>query len=320
MTTRIKGAGFSPYLHTEVTEYNEWLPDFKYRIPITLTGGVSGVLSNYQILISKIYDNNMQENFNDVRFTESDGKTLINSWLESKTDAVNANIYVKFPTTPTNLETKKYYMYFGNSGVSNNWDGDNTFEFFDDFSGDLSQWTTIGTPTISNNILTLNQNDGIYNGSYDVDGGFIMCGSVKISVCDDNAQFGFKTLSDRFNNYSTLDAKAILNAWCNTGVSNLRCVLADGTTNAGMPILKSPISSDYNNWKIALIPGVSATSYYNSTTLDHTTAIPVVSDNLHPTIFNFNDADDSDMLINNVYICKCVTDPPTYEFGNVEYY
>jgi hypothetical protein len=72
------------------------------------------------------YDGDMQSDFDDLRFTQADGTTLIDAWLEEKTDSTSAIVWVEFPTTPANTVTEDYYMYYGNAG-GNVWNGTNTF-------------------------------------------------------------------------------------------------------------------------------------------------------------------------------------------------
>ena len=90
----------------------------------------SGSLTDYQIKITVPYDSNMQADFDDIRFTSSDGTTLLSYWLESKTDSSEANFWIKVPliTTDTTI-----YLYYGNSSATSASDPDSTFIFFDDF-------------------------------------------------------------------------------------------------------------------------------------------------------------------------------------------
>ena len=70
--------------------------------------------------------------YGDIRFTDSDGTTLLNYWQESDKKA-----WIKVPTIPAN-STKTIYMYYGNSSATSQSNGDNTFVFFDDFNSDTS--------------------------------------------------------------------------------------------------------------------------------------------------------------------------------------
>lgn len=108
---------------------------------ITITGSTAGIQTNYQIKITVAYNSRMQTNFDDIRFTSSDGITLLDYWLESKIDSLTADFWVKVPSIPASPSTVDIYMYYGYSGVASLSNGTNTFPFFDDFSQDLSKWT-----------------------------------------------------------------------------------------------------------------------------------------------------------------------------------
>lgn len=102
-----------------------WDGDYEYRKEIILTGGASGAQTDYQLLLNITYDDDMQADFDDLRFTND--TIEINAWLENKTDSNYANVWIEFPTTPVNGVNQTYYMYYGNNSVSNLWDGGATF-------------------------------------------------------------------------------------------------------------------------------------------------------------------------------------------------
>jgi len=77
----------------------------------------------------------MQADFDDIRFTSSDGTTLIDHWLESKTDSTTADFWVEIPSIPASPNTTMIYIYYGNSSASSASNGDNTFLLFDNFDG-----------------------------------------------------------------------------------------------------------------------------------------------------------------------------------------
>jgi hypothetical protein len=58
----------------------------------------------------------MQSNFNDIRFTASDG-TVLSHWLETKTDGASATFWVKVPSLAPSTYTT-IYVYYGNSSAS----------------------------------------------------------------------------------------------------------------------------------------------------------------------------------------------------------
>jgi hypothetical protein len=65
-----------------------------------------------------------------------------------------ATLWIKVPSLPAG-GSQTVYMYYGNPTASSASDGNAVFDFFDDFSGDLSKWTIVGgTWTIENGELS----------------------------------------------------------------------------------------------------------------------------------------------------------------------
>ena len=81
----------------------------------------------------------------DLRFTASDGTTLLPFWVESVSGTTPnrvANVWVKVSADLGS--NQDIYIYYGNSSATNGSNGDNTFDFFDDFEGtsiDTNKWT-----------------------------------------------------------------------------------------------------------------------------------------------------------------------------------
>lgn len=117
--------------------------NFTRRKKIVLTGAVSGAQTDYQLKLAAVYAAAMQNDFDDLRFAKADMQTLIDAWLEDKTDGASADVWGEFPTTPANGVMQNYWMYYGNAGAASDWDIGATFpELFDDFEdNDVSDWT-----------------------------------------------------------------------------------------------------------------------------------------------------------------------------------
>ena len=97
-----------------------------------------------------------EADYKDLRFTASDGTTLLDYWIESY-DASSAVIWIEFDSIDTSDTI--FYMYYGNAGASAVSNGENTFIFFDHFDAasiDTSKWNVALTPTTANSILTCN--------------------------------------------------------------------------------------------------------------------------------------------------------------------
>ena len=141
-----------------------WLSGWEYRKDITLARA-SGLVTNYQMKLlvgesSGATGENVDcggkclSTFNDLRFTTSDGTTLLDYWIESisgTTPNQLATVWIEFDSIGTSDTT--FYMYYGNSGASAASSGANTFIVFDDFErgsdGDTvgGDWTEI-TPHV----------------------------------------------------------------------------------------------------------------------------------------------------------------------------
>ena len=99
-------------------------------------------LTNYQVPKTILYDDDMQPNMSDIRFTYYKNNTLIPYWSESVNNSNSSDVVLKISQTSTS-ETTKIWQYYGNSNVISNSSGADTFIVFDDFSTDQlgSYWT-----------------------------------------------------------------------------------------------------------------------------------------------------------------------------------
>ena len=141
----IIGLAFTPPHFVHATN---WLNDYQIRRAIVIHNPGGSTLTDYQILINVSYDSEMQLNFDDLRFTDSDGVTKLSYWIESYVAGVSARIWVKVPQIQPNGNTT-IYMYYGNPSASSQSNGTATFDFFDDFGSDssldTSKWEEIAT-------------------------------------------------------------------------------------------------------------------------------------------------------------------------------
>jgi len=121
-----------------------WLTGWTYRKSVTISRA-SGAVTNYQmkLLVGESSGASGEDvdcgghclsSFNDLRFTASDGVTLLDYWIESisgTTPNQLATVWIEFDSIGTSATT--FYMYYGNSSASAASSGADTFEFFDDF-------------------------------------------------------------------------------------------------------------------------------------------------------------------------------------------
>lgn len=136
------------------------MDDWAYRKQITLNNSGSD-LTDYQLKFTvyrssgsdsgfTVYvSDKCQGDYDDIRFTTSDGLTLCNYWIETS-DSSSATIWVKVPSIPAGNTI--LYLYYGNPNATAISNGDNTFVFFDDFPGtslNSEKWTIVSSTGIS---------------------------------------------------------------------------------------------------------------------------------------------------------------------------
>jgi hypothetical protein len=131
------------------TNPNWWNGSWGKRAPVTITySGTPLTDYYYQVKVDVTYDADMQPDFDDIRFIDSDHTTELDYYRESDyTASSSAVFWVEVPSIPNGGKT--IYMYYDNAGVSTTSSGPNTFEYFDDFesytTGDVNgqnAWTS----------------------------------------------------------------------------------------------------------------------------------------------------------------------------------
>jgi len=142
LDTGIGNARWHRLLWDETVTSKDWYNNnWQYRRAISLSPATP--VDNYQVLITlttAVMGNpysNINADGSDLRFTGSNKVTLQDYWIESWDNTGTSYIWVEVST----LGTPTVYMYYGNAAASSPSDGTSTFDFFDDFSGDLSKWT-----------------------------------------------------------------------------------------------------------------------------------------------------------------------------------
>jgi hypothetical protein len=159
-----------------------WLTGWKYRKKITIQGS-SGAGTNYVLPPIKVGESSgasgadfhlegLADNFpsqknqsGDLRFTSSDGSTLLNFWVEKVTGtSPNRIAYISVKVAEDLGTNKDIYCYFGGGASAPNVSNiKNTFLVGDDFD-DNSIDTTIWTETDpSNRIVETNSRLEMYN-------------------------------------------------------------------------------------------------------------------------------------------------------------
>jgi len=130
-----------PNMNKDFTISADWYNEsWNYRKSVLLSGA-TGAGYNYTVKVEATYDGHMQTDFDDIRFTDADGETLLNYWLEIYTASTSAVFWVEIPDDLGWGMDPTIYMYYGNDTVSTTSNGTNTFLFFDDFeNNNLDRW------------------------------------------------------------------------------------------------------------------------------------------------------------------------------------
>jgi len=245
-----------------------WLSGYQYRKKVTISGS-SGAGENYQVKLrigsSSGGDFHLEGHCidfpNDIRFTDDDGETLLDYWIEDSTqDPITVWVKVK-----DNLDNNvDIYCYYGKSGESSASNGSATFEFFDDTEQTVGEgvvitsWSfnAIGyviewkaeTPSSDGFGDYLTDALGDYNGAnFYVDDG----GNGKVQEYDGNMH----TIADSYSEPVILVAKLISTSTLDYQVYNPDRTLAGEITGAnyrGSPTRIDTLftgSSSKKNWQ-----------------------------------------------------------------------
>lgn len=140
-----------------------WLAGWGFRKILYITGSTAGAVTDYQLklnvhksagtdTITDVYlETNVRDDFGDIRFTESDGTTILDYWIESYISGTSAIIWIKVSAIPASPNTTTIYIYYNNPSETTTSSGTNTFMFFDDFTVDSSANYTIFNVNTGNN-------------------------------------------------------------------------------------------------------------------------------------------------------------------------
>jgi len=128
-----------------------WLSGWRYRKSHVINGSTAGAQTNYQIRVKvhrtagtdsgeDVYvGTKCRADFGDIRFTRSDGETLLDYWFENQ-ETAEADGYgifwVKVDSIPASPDTAAIYIYYGNPSAVTASNGLATWIIYHDFEGD----------------------------------------------------------------------------------------------------------------------------------------------------------------------------------------
>lgn len=116
-----------------------WDSDWSKRSEITVINAGS-YISNYTLELNIPYTANMNSDFSDLRFIDSDYTTVLGYYIKNKTDSDNVEILVKIPELSAN-SNHLIYMYYGNAIATTKSSPYNAYLVYDDFTQNNGIWT-----------------------------------------------------------------------------------------------------------------------------------------------------------------------------------
>jgi len=248
-----------------------WNSSWLYKKQINLSAG-SGAGTNYQIklLVGESSGSSGanfhlvghgKSDFGDLRFTDNDESTELDYWIESISGTTPNQTATVWVEVKDNLDSSVViYAYYGNTGATynNSTGGNNTFLFFDDFSGDLSKWTK------EKELGTISQ-----SGGYVQCGGGITSGTYGHTVLGSSATYtGFQDGIVEFKHYHAANGIGEVsfrgNYASNTGYKGRW----DARTGSEQVFLKPPYSG-WANIGTAMTKWISASIWYRGKLVIH---------------------------------------------------
>lgn len=229
-----------------------WLTGWGYRKKITISNSnVDSDLNNFPLLATFSSDANIGDGAlatgYDVRFTDSDGTTLLayerESWSGGAGADASASFWVRVPTVAT-ASTTDIYLYYGNASASTDWTA---------ATSEISNCTSItnaecawkeGATQSFVGIWHLNEtmtDEGTGGTNYD---------STANSI--DGAQAGNDDISGVIGNAQSFDGNDYINAGTNAAFNTnslTACAWANLTSCANYrEIFSKPMSTSYEDW------------------------------------------------------------------------
>ena len=197
-------------------------PEWRWTRRVIITEQSGNDLTDYQVLVTLTWKNfefhKAEADGRDIRFVDPSTWRFLPYWIE-KWDSENylAKVWVKVPSIPAN-STKEIYLLYGNPDATSESNGDNVFDFFDDFEGtdlDTTKWYSETTDyVVSNSEVSAER---IHAKTFIAEKGKHVV-EVKVKGCTNEADkdIGFKFLSDS----ETALGNCYLAGWNLAGTSN----------------------------------------------------------------------------------------------------
>jgi hypothetical protein len=125
------------------------------RRPVLISNPNDADMVEYQAKVDIDWDDDMNADLSDLRFTDADG-VLLPHWIEDFVAPVSGRIWVRVPLVPADDETT-IYMWYGNDAADDASDGAAVFDLWEDFEADLDEtlWTSTDGHSVAGGVLSI---------------------------------------------------------------------------------------------------------------------------------------------------------------------
>lgn len=155
----------------ELSEWAWWDGNFQRKKGVYMNLSGHNTNDDPQVPINVTYESTMQNDFDDLRFTNAAEDTEYPYYIADKVDGSWALVWVRLDTNVTTTNQTLTYMYYNDSDASAATSGQSTFYLWDDFdSANTTKWNEVtGSLSVSGGEATI-QSDMIVsfdNWTYD---------------------------------------------------------------------------------------------------------------------------------------------------------
>ena len=152
-----------------------WLTPWNRKQVISINNtGLAKTLTNYKVRVDVLYNSEMNADFSDIRFTNTDGTTLLNHYRDSYTASTQAVFWVEIPTITASVSVR-FYMYYGNAAAATASDAAYSATSSSMlWSNETTQTSHSEHPIIKDGKLYVTAQAGAFLAIYDIDSGALL--------------------------------------------------------------------------------------------------------------------------------------------------
>ena len=243
-----------PNMSKDFAIASEWYDEgwlYRKSIDIDQEIGIGG--TDYQVLVEVTFDSDMQNDFDDIVYTDNDGKTLLDHWRESYIASTSAIFWVKVDDYISENQPATIYMYYGNEEASTASNGVDTFEFYEDWTSESIgvNWTISNsggsvsfddTDAIHGNVIRIQGNAGDNAYGIHSDDSYTMAYATRFRSNVESTSASYQTVKQGFTNVTGSQQVMISSRY---GNDNFLCRDDDG--GADNQVIGS---ENYDDWFI----------------------------------------------------------------------